>query len=191
MPNIFFTSDHHFGHKNIIKFCKRPFSDEKEMDAEMIRLWNAKVSGVDLVYHLGDFTLLNGKKAQSYFAQLNGTIRLLGCSWHHDHKWLPKQFGPSDFTTANGNPVEIMPPMVVLEFPEFGDGKHPKALVLCHYPLAEWDRKHHGSWHLFGHCHGNHSNIGQSFDVGVDSNQFSPLGLREVAERIGKINNAN
>ena len=40
----------HFGHKNVIKFDNRPFNDVDERDAELIRLWNSKVSADDHVY---------------------------------------------------------------------------------------------------------------------------------------------
>lgn len=46
---IFYISDMHFGHKNVIKFDNRPFNDVDEMDAELIRLWNSKVSAGDHV----------------------------------------------------------------------------------------------------------------------------------------------
>lgn len=48
MAKIFFTSDLHFGHKNIIRYDNRPFLSVEEMDAEIVRRWNAKVSPDDL-----------------------------------------------------------------------------------------------------------------------------------------------
>lgn len=72
---IWFSSDHHFGHQNIIKYCKRPFKDVTEMDEKLISNWNECVSKDDEVYYLGDFCFykdidvvkkllknLNGKK---------------------------------------------------------------------------------------------------------------------------------
>ena len=50
---IFFTADTHFGHNNVIRFCDRPFSSAAEMDEVMIRNWNARVTGGDTVYILG------------------------------------------------------------------------------------------------------------------------------------------
>lgn len=72
---IWFSSDHHFGHQNIIKYCKRPFKDVTEMDEKLISNWNECVAKDDEVYYLGDFCFykdidvvkkllknLNGKK---------------------------------------------------------------------------------------------------------------------------------
>ncbi len=51
---IFFTADTHWGHANIIKFCDRPFVSIEEMNEVLISKWNAKVTGNDTVYILGD-----------------------------------------------------------------------------------------------------------------------------------------
>ena len=129
---IFFTSDNHFGHGNIIKYCERPFSSVTEMDAEMIRRWNHAVKENDIVYHLGDFTLLNAKKAAEYFLQLNGKIRILGNTWHHDKNWLPHRnipgtnlrvpkLGYTDFVSASGDRIVVSPALFVLEIEGLGD----------------------------------------------------------------------
>jgi len=78
-----------------------------------------------------------------------------------------------------------LPPLVTLELPEYSNGQHPQALVLCHYPLARWDRSHYGSWHLHGHCHGNyHALDGFIFDVGVDNCNFEPISLGDVVSQM-------
>jgi calcineurin-like phosphoesterase family protein len=55
MKNIFFTSDTHFYHTNIIKYCNRPFSSVEEMNQKLIENWNNTISEHDTIFHLGDF----------------------------------------------------------------------------------------------------------------------------------------
>lgn len=64
MPNVFFTSDEHHGHKNIIQFCARPFASTEEMTEVLVERHNKLVRPGDVVYHEGDmfwrrFGLLN------------------------------------------------------------------------------------------------------------------------------------
>ena len=77
MGKIFFTSDNHFGHERVIQFDGRPFSSVEEMDAEMIRRWNAKVGKGDLVYVLGDMIWKTcSDEAPNLIKSLNGQIIL-------------------------------------------------------------------------------------------------------------------
>ena len=57
MSEIFFTSDTHFGHGNILELCPttRPFASAEEMNDVIVERWNEKVGKKDTVYHLGDF----------------------------------------------------------------------------------------------------------------------------------------
>ena len=63
-----FTSDLHFGHKNVINYCKRPYKDIEEMHRALVANWNAVVSDMDDVYFLGDWTL--DDKPRKYYAFL-------------------------------------------------------------------------------------------------------------------------
>lgn len=60
-------------------------------------------------------------------------------------------------------------------------------IVLCHYPIASWERKSQGAMHLYGHVHGRFENEGLSFDVGVDANNYYPLSLEEVMDKMTKL----
>ena len=82
--NIFFTSDTHFGHEAIIKFCNRPFKDAHEMDEVMINNWNNKVGPDDLIFHLGDFAFGGSELWNSILPKLNGHKVLIISN--HDRK---------------------------------------------------------------------------------------------------------
>jgi len=76
-----FTSDTHFGHRNIIRYTGRPFSSAGRMDKEIVRRWNKKVKPGDVVFHLGDLCF---KKSIDYFRKiLNGYIILI--KGNHDN----------------------------------------------------------------------------------------------------------
>lgn len=170
MANIWFTSDHHFGHENIVEYAKRPFDSVREMDDALIEAWNSVVKPEDTVYHLGDFTLK--KEAVFYWRQLVGETRILNTWWHHDKYW-------AGTVPPYISGVQYLPPMMVLE--------KPHVIVLCHYPFAQWDRKHYGAWHLHGHSHNMYCADGLILDVGVDSayeklGAYRPFKYSEVEE---------
>lgn len=68
----FFISDTHFGHKNIIQFCDRPFATVEEMNEALINNWNNVVGEDDTVYHLGDVALGKWVEWDGLLSQLNG-----------------------------------------------------------------------------------------------------------------------
>ena len=162
--NIFFTSDHHFSHTNIIKYCARPYATVQEMDADMIDKWNSVVGDRDEVYHLGDFTLGNWGTAHSYLKKLKGRICFI--QGNHDGAWW----------SALENRQKL-PPIFELTV-------NKQKIVLSHYPLRSWNKSFNGSWHLFGHEHGNLPPMGKSFDVGVDTHNLYPYSLDEVFDKM-------
>lgn len=83
---IFFTSDTHFSHTNIIKYCDRPFANTDRMDEYIIARWNETVSPEDTVFHLGDIALGPIDKSLPKVARLNGhKIAILG---NHDRPFM-------------------------------------------------------------------------------------------------------
>lgn len=169
-----------FGHTNIIKYCNRPFDSTEQMDKEIIKRFNEKVTNDDVTYHLGDFTLKGFKDAKNYILRLNGRhVFIVGS---HDY-WIEEYF-----KTAKDNAIEekaiINPLRTILEL-----GKEGLYFVLCHYPMLSWPRSFHGSLNLFGHEHGKMKGGRNQADVGVDTNNFYPYSLKEIAQKIGEKNN--
>lgn len=82
--NLFFTSDTHFFHEGIIKFCNRPFESVEEMNETLIRNWNETVPEDGTVFHLGDFAFGGWREWMSAYNRLNGKIYLI--LGNHDMK---------------------------------------------------------------------------------------------------------
>jgi calcineurin-like phosphoesterase family protein len=174
---IFSTADTHFGHENVIRFCNRPFASAAEMDEQLIENWNQAIGPDDIIYHLGDFTLMGKEPASRYFKHLNGNIHVIPGG--HDHRWLRK----STYRSGSGHPVSILPPLHTIKVPLPNNDQH-QLIVLCHYSLRVWDRSHYGSWHLYGHSHGNLPPLENSLDVGVDCWNYRPVSLDTIASKL-------
>lgn len=152
---FWFTSDEHFGHRNIIKYSNRPFSSIEEMNATLIANHNEVVKAGDTTIHCGDFTLNPAPRfAQDIIAQLSGQHVFLRGS--HD-KWLTP--------TAH----EIWEKKIEDQW-----------VVCCHYAMRTWARSHYGSWQCYGHSHGHLPPIGLQWDVGVDNNGFYPVSFDQL-----------
>lgn len=167
----FYTSDLHFGHNNILRFENRPFKSVEEMDETIIANWNRKVAKGDEVYILGDFAFADGTRANELAERLNGRKFLV--KGNHDHYFLSdKRFNKDNF-------------IWIKDYASIKDGE--QALILFHYPIAVWDRQHHGSLHLFGHIHSNASTmhpltlkLDNAYNVGVDVWNYEPVTLEEI-----------
>ena len=176
---IWFSSDLHWNHKNIIEYCNRPFSSVEEMNTTLIGNWNKRISPKDQVYFLGDLGLGGHKEISSYLEQLNGRIYLQ--EGNHDKKWFSQGFEHGRIST--------LPPLYNLNI-------NKQLFVLCHYPLLTWLKSYYGSINLHGHCHGNIGRINESedriipidqkrgnrIDVGVDCWNYFPVSLEEILE---------
>lgn len=166
MPNVFFTSDTHFDHGNIIKYCNRPFANAEEMNETIIERWNHAVRLNDTVYHLGDVAFVKTLgRLQQLVDRLNGHIFLV--KGNHDKEKLVKGVRGINYL---GNLKRIK----VFE----------QQIVLCHYAMRVWDKWHFGAWHLYGHSHGTLPDMRESlsFDVGVDAWEFTPVHFEVVRE---------
>lgn len=141
LQKVFFTSDLHFGHENVIRFDNRPFASVEEMDAELVRRWNAKVGKGDLVYVLGDliWKSRNGD-AHSLIRSLNGQIILI--KGNHDRFLHNAQARASLAGIKDYDDI-----CVTLE-----DGS-VRRCILSHYFIPFYNGHRHQAIHLHGHSH--------------------------------------
>lgn len=163
----YFTSDNHFFHTNIISYCNRPFSSMEEMNKEMIKRWNERVSPEDFIFHLGDFGLSKSSEApdapknplETIKKQLNGNIIFL--AGNHD---------------GNNKNRSIIESLII---------KHGgKRIYLTHDP--KFYRKDF-EWNFCGHQHGNEGTfrkIGKSIivDLSVECWNYYPVDINDISQ---------
>lgn len=179
---VWITSDHHFGHANIIKFCNRPYPDVDAMDAGLVDTWNHCVKPNDTVFHLGDFTLGDERMYCWYMNQLNGKVFHLGQCFHHDKRWISKPFFYTELYEEKR--IEVVSPIVRLDV-DLGNGKNITAM-LCHYPMLSWEKAFHGSYCFHGHTHNNETlDVPRLVNVCVDVTNFAPVNLHEFLKSEG------
>lgn len=167
MNLTFVTSDTHFGHENIIRYCERPFKNSWEMSEWLVTQWNTRVGHTDTIYFLGDFAM-GPKVDEGYILgvllRLNGNkLFLLG---NHDK---PSKYGKGLRAIIQDNHIENIK---VLEHDIFDVKIDGREFVMCHYPMSDWEGRHSGAVHLHGHVHTQYRSrisqpIGQ-YDIGVD-----------------------
>ena len=170
---IFYISDPHLGHENIIKHCNRPFSCADEMDEAIIENWNTRVTNGDTVRIMGDLMFRNRKHPEEYLSRLKGKKHLI--VGNHDKAWMKKVDLSRWFES-----VEMM------TFFIDGDRK----ITMCHYPMMSWPFSNHGGWMIYGHIHEN-TNMDywpliarndHMLNAGVDINGFAPVTFEEMQQ---------
>jgi len=164
---IFACSDHHLGHARIIEMCKRPYTDVIEMNQDLILRHNAVVHREDIVYFIGD--IIWNDNCMNLLSKMNGIHRfVLG---GHDRKFFcEKHLAVNEIKKYDIWEIAI-------------DGQN---IVLCHFPLREWNGSYHGWWHIHGHCHGRAEEPKNCVDVSVDAWNFYPASFEQIKERIDK-----
>jgi len=170
---IYLTSDTHFNHKNIIRYCNRPFPNVDVMNNVIIENWNSRVKKDDIVYHLGDVALGNKASQPSLVQQLNGKIVLI--RGNHDPKnqnlaetqWFKDCGFVAIYEFLSGNFVGGTFTHTLVHSP------HTKVSADTYFIL-------HGHLHFSAERRLSFWKGKTYFDVGVDGNDYYPISLSEV-----------
>lgn len=172
---IYYTSDHHFGHENIIRFCNRPFTDVETMNRELVRRHNDVVDKSDTVFHLGDVAFVDNPL--KWLKKLNGNIILV--KGNHDRGdegyWTKecKKFITDSTTRLIGEDKQF-------------------TITLTHDPASiEYNKNSKGSneqegrsprspFVVCGHVHERWRFLPNRLNVGVDAWHFQPVPEQQV-----------
>ena len=180
---IFFTSDLHFGHRNVIKFSNRPFADTQEMEEKLIKNWNDTITNEDIVFVLGDtFWFNDSHTIKKILEQLNGGKIYFIPGNHDDFEKYYRVFENDRYVFCKD--------IVVLFTKKL-------EIWLSHYPMMTWPhRVSKNCFQLFGHIHskeGVTEGVDQDlplhknqFDVGCDYWDYKPVSLDRVLNLQGE-----
>ena len=150
---IYFTSDLHFGHKRICELTNRwRFTTQEEHTEWLINLHNSRVQSGDTVFILGDLSFCKEKETVKILEQLNGDITVV--RGNHDSRTQLRKF------VYNG---------LICNWHEYLEFEATTKICMMHYPIAVWNKQHHGAIMLHGHSHGSFQGEGKILDVGLDS----------------------
>ena len=170
VKKIWFTADLHFLHPKIVGICNRPTTIE-EHDEWLLDRINSVVGKKDELWILGDVSMGSKEKTEKILDRMNGQKRLV-LGNHDDNIKLSTRFKTID---------------MIKDF-NFNSPSYPNLhIVLCHYPMLSWNRKVHGATHLYGHVHGRLPGVGLSFDAGIDANNWYPITLEQVCDKMTEL----
>lgn len=191
---LFFTSDMHFGHQNIIGFCGRPFKDVDHMNSILVNNYNTVVHPNDVVVFVGDVCMGRRDETLPILKRLNGFKILVPGNHDNCHnmygdinleKWerSVKQYAQY-FDDIIFDDVYLWEDFVVCHFP-YGD-QSPDYQGRDFSPYEPIDL---GMPLLCGHVHDSwrirESKRGSfMFNVGVDApgNDYKPIAFDEIKD---------
>ena len=197
---IYFSSDQHYYHNNVIRYCKRPYSTVEEMNEDMVKKWNSVVKPEDTVYVLGDFSLAF-RSVEIFAFRLNGTRFLVPGNHDFNHSFHKKSRNKENREKWNQKYIDygwnVLPEQTTLDLEGLG------TINLCHHPYsddnshgndpgyqdkyAKWRPVDDGKILLCGHIHEKWLTKKSSkgtlmINVGVDVNNFCPVSLDRIKE---------
>lgn len=204
---IYFSSDQHYWHNNIIRYCARPHKTVEEMNEDMVLKWNQTVLPEDTIYVLGDFSLAF-RAVETFPQRLMGNKVLVPGNHDFCHSYHKKSLTPENrekwLQKYRDHGFTILPEQTTLDLPGLG------IVNLCHHPYtddnssdndagyqdkyAKWRPADDGKILLCGHIHEKWQTKKSSkgtlmINVGVDVHGFVPVSLDQIIA-IAKANGA-
>lgn len=177
--NVFFTSDFHLFHNNVLRFDNRPFEDVNEMHIAIENGWNEVVGPDDYVIYMGDLSFARREdkaSVEKLIKNLNGTIHYVMGN-HDKYEEIKKH---KKFVSVNDY-LDLF-----VRFKKEGSDEVSEVMFCCmHYPIYAWNKKHHGSYHIHGHCHlslseGEFHKNNRIIDVGCMGFDYKPVSYLDI-----------
>lgn len=187
---LFFTSDTHWGHFNICKYCHRPFESRSDMDKKLIENWNSVVPEDGIIIHCGDFMLPHKegfKEYWKYVQQLNGTIYFT--RGNHDRIRIGEY--NETHPDVTGKMLQLRKPTKMIVQDIIKVNVEGISILACHYPMLSYPTDYQVFGHIHtladGTCYGIDGDVTKrlrktQYDVGVDQNGYKPISYWELVD---------
>lgn len=191
-PQIYFTSDWHIGHANVLQFSQRPFKDLDHMHEVLTNNYNSVVPPNGLGYFLGDIGFGNGAMVRDIITSLNGKkVLILG---NHDRGSSAMARLGFDVVLNSASMIIANEIVTMSHCPLRGVPREDVTGMRGHQEGENWHGEfrhehfsvpNYGQFHLSGHIHspnrGRSSTIlGRQYDVGVDGNNYRPVSISQL-----------
>lgn len=183
---IFFSSDQHFGHSNVIRFCNRPYENTKEMGQALIDNWNSKATNNDIIFVLGDMFWFHGRHdIKKVASKLNGKEIYI----------VPGNHCKREAYELCDERIKLLDDVSAIYLRETDKPQIIAEIVISHIPLMTWPHRERGAYNFFGHIHSGPVTAaevdqdlplwqGLQYDVGVDNNDYTPIEFNEILEKL-------
>lgn len=175
----YFTSDWHFGHKNILTLSQRPFKDVEEMDNVIIENILSTLKKGDNLYFLGDISARADLARGQVDKILKRKINLFWIIGNHDRDIIKKSF-------KDETKISFYDSLVI---------KREHTIIhMNHMPMLTWEKSFYNSFHLYGHIHNlspelnevNKRQTGKTLNVNVEFNNYKPYSLHDIFDIMSK-----
>ena len=188
---IFFTSDLHLYHANVIRYCARPFATVEEMNEIIVKNWNETVGPDDTVYCLGDFAMAF-RPVETFSPRLMGKKYLVPGNHDFCHSYHKRSRNPEQREKWIQKYVDygwiVLPEQTTLDIPGVA------TVNMCHHPYhlthpaddkyKKWRPVDDGRWLLCGHVHEKWKVVDKMINIGVDQWGFKPVSVEQIKEII-------
>ena len=162
----YLTSDLHFSHKKITEYTDRKLvTTQQDHDEWLSEIISSSLKPGDELWILGDVVFKD--TAWEYLQPIsNKGVFFNVIKGNHD-------------ATKTLNAVKNKG---IIKSWSYYHEIEIKGVNTClfHYPISSWNWRRYGSYHLFGHLHGNPSGLsGRILDVGID-NAYNIFGKHKL-----------
>lgn len=168
MGKTFFIGDTHFGHKNVIKYCHRPFATVAEMDEALIKNWNKVVTNNDKVIMVGDFAFAPVSRIVEIGLQLNGRKTLV--MGNHDNKSIGAYL-QAGFEVVSPYSIVLDEFFIVSHYPQFVENDRVFANIYAHVHDMETYKDY----------------TARTFCVSAERINYTPIDFEEIKRKMGEL----